>query len=75
MERASGLINGDLLSIGEYDRHRIRVAAEKIRCHDEREVGWRHFSYALRLLIQEDLQEANYKQDYPAVDCRQPMHD
>jgi hypothetical protein len=75
MESQSGLIDRDLLSIGEHDRHGVRITAEKVRCHDEREVGGGHLGYALRLLVQEDLQEANDKQDHPSVDCRQPMHD
>lgn len=61
MEFRSGLIDRDLLSIGEHDRHGVGITAEKVRCHDEREVGGGHLGYALSLLVQEDLQEANDK--------------
>ena len=61
----------DSLCVREDDGHRVGVAPEQIRRHDEREVHRRHLRRLLDLRLEEQLQEADDEQHHTSVDRRQ----
>lgn len=66
---------GTQLSIGQDDRHRVRIAPEQVGRHDQRHVRRRHLGRALHALVQKELQEADDEEHHAAVDRRQTRDD